>query len=218
MTTDQELERKFATILPCLNERQRRLLLAAEARSLGYGGISRVSRASGISRATIQTASKQLDSPLLPGGRVRSIGGGRKRVHDKDPAILEALERLIAPETRGDPMSPLRWTCKSTRHLAEALAQKGFTVSHRLVGEMLHHLGYSLQANAKTLGSSVLKCEAMGFLGLWPGCLPEVSSWSGPRRSLGRHPDQLSPSQQERLCGQRDDRSRLAPRRGDHRV
>ncbi|HKB38543.1 MAG TPA: ISAzo13 family transposase, partial [Gemmataceae bacterium] len=100
---------------------------------------------------TIQTAAKQLDAPLLPGGRVRGIGGGRKRVRDKDPAILKALERLIAPETRGDPMSPLRWTCKSTRHLAEALAQEGFTVSHRLVGEMLHHLGYSLQANAKTL-------------------------------------------------------------------
>src|SRR5512135_2487468 len=82
MTTNQELERKFATILPCLDERQRRLLLAAEARSLGYGGISRVSRAAGISRATIQTAMKQLDAPALPGGRVRNIGGGRKRIRD----------------------------------------------------------------------------------------------------------------------------------------
>jgi DDE family transposase len=151
MPTDQELGRKFATILPLLDERQRRLLLAAEARSLGYGGISRVSRASGISRATVQTALKQLDDPALPGGRVRGAGGGRKRVRDQDPAILEALERLIAPETRGDPMSPLRWTCKSTRHLADALAQQGFTASHRLVGEMLQHLGYSLQANAKAL-------------------------------------------------------------------
>jgi transposase len=151
MPTDQELAQKFATILPLLDERQRRLLLAAEARSLGYGGISRVSRASGVARATVQTAVKQLDAPALPGGRVRGVGGGRKRVRDKDPAILEALERLIAPETRGDPMSPLRWTCKSTRHLAEALAQQGFTASHRVVGEMLHHLGYSLQANTKTL-------------------------------------------------------------------
>jgi hypothetical protein len=151
MPTDKELGRKFATILPLLDERQRRLLLAAEARSLGYGGISRVSRASGISRATVQAALKQLDAPVLPAGRFRSIGGGRKRVRDKDPAILEALESLIAPETRGDPMSPLRWTCKSTRHLAEALAQQGFTASHRVVGEMLHHLGYSLQANAKAL-------------------------------------------------------------------
>jgi hypothetical protein len=151
MSTDQELERKFATILPLLDERQRRLVVAAEARSLGYGGISRVSRASGLARVTVQTALQQLDAPVLPAGRVRSVGGGRKRVRDKDPAILEALERLIAPETRGDPMSPLRWTCKSTRHLAEALAEKGFTASHRVVGEMLHFLGYSLQANAKTL-------------------------------------------------------------------
>jgi transposase len=151
MATDQDLEQKFATILPLLDERQRRLLLAAEARSLGYGGVSKISRASGISRATIQTASKQLDSPPLPSGRVRSVGGGRKRSCDKVPAMVEALEQLIAPEARGDPMSPLRWTCKSTRHLAEALEQRGFTASHRLVGEMLHHLGYSLQANAKNL-------------------------------------------------------------------
>jgi transposase len=151
MITDQGLEEKFATILPLLDERQRRLLLAAEARSLGYGGVSKISKASGISRATIQTALKQLDSPPLSSGRVRSAGGGRKKSRDKVPAMVEALEQLIAPETRGDPMSPLRWTCKSTRHLAEALQQQGFTASHRLVGEMLHHLGYSLQANAKNL-------------------------------------------------------------------
>ncbi len=151
MVTDQGLEQKFATILPLLDERQRRLLLAAEARSLGYGGVSKISKASGISRATIQTALKQLDSPPLPSGRVRSAGGGRKKSRDKVPAMVEALEQLIAPETRGDPMSPLQWTCKSTRHLAEALGQQGFTASHRLVGEMLHHLGYSLQSNAKNL-------------------------------------------------------------------
>jgi transposase len=151
MATDQDLEQKLATILPLLDERQRRLLLAAEARSLGYGGVSKISRASGISRATIQTALKQLDSPPLLSGRVRSVGGGRKRSRDKVPAMVEALEQLIAPEARGDPMSPLRWTCKSTRHLAEALEQRGFPASHRLVGEMLHHLGYSLQANAKDL-------------------------------------------------------------------
>jgi hypothetical protein len=151
MPTDRELEQKFATILPLLDERQRRLLLAAEARSLGYGGVSKISRVSGISRATIQIALKQLDSPPLPEGRVRDVGGGRKCSRDKAPAMVEALERLITPETRGDPMSPLRWTCKSTRHLAEALAQQGFTASHRLVGVMLHQLGYSLQANAKNL-------------------------------------------------------------------
>ena len=103
MANDQELERKLATILPCLDERQRRLLAAAEARSLGYGGITRVSKASGISRPTIQAALKQLDTPGLFGGRVRSIGGGRKKARDKTPAIRNALEQLIAPETRGDP-------------------------------------------------------------------------------------------------------------------
>ena len=147
MHDEHELHRKFASILPNLDERQRRLLAAAEARSLGYGGIRRVSRASGISHAAIQRALKQLDAPPLPPGRVRRPGGGRKKIRDKAPAILAALEELIAPETRGDPMSPLRWTCKSTRQLAEALAQRGFAVSHRVVGELLHHLGYSLQAN-----------------------------------------------------------------------
>jgi hypothetical protein len=151
MPDDLELQRKFAAILPNLDERQRRLLAAAEARSLGYGGIRRVSRASGISHAAIQRALKELDAPPPPPGRVRRPGGGRKRLRDKEPAILVALEGLIAPETRGDPMSPLRWTCKSTRQLAEALARRGFAVSHRVVGELLHHLGYSLQAMAKTL-------------------------------------------------------------------
>lgn len=150
MHDDRELQRKFASILPSLDERQRRLLAAAEARSLGYGGVRRVSRASGISHTAIQRALKQLDAPPPAAGHVRRPGGGRKKVRDKSPAILTALEELIAPETRGDPMSPLRWTCKSTRQLAEALAGRGFAVSHRVVGELLHHLGYSLQANAKT--------------------------------------------------------------------
>ena len=151
MHDDRALERKFASIMPCLDERQRRLLAAAEARSLGYGGIRRVSRASGLSHATIQKALKELDTPPGPEHRVRNPGGGRKKIREKTPAILDALETLIAPETRGDPMSPLRWTCKSTRQLAEALDRQGFSVNHRVVGELLHHLGYSLQAMAKTL-------------------------------------------------------------------
>jgi hypothetical protein len=106
MHDDPELQRKFASILPNLDERQRRLLAAAEARSLGYGGIRRVSRASGISHTTIRRALEQLDAPPPPTGHVRRPGGGRKRVRDKSPAILAALEGLIAPETRGDPMSP----------------------------------------------------------------------------------------------------------------
>src|SRR5512142_2387052 len=109
MHDDRALEQKFASILPCRDERQRRLLAAAEARSLGYGGIQRVSRASGLSHATIQKALKELDAPPQPGDRVRRSGGGRKKIREKVPAILDALETLIAPDTRGDPMSPLRW-------------------------------------------------------------------------------------------------------------
>jgi len=151
MHDDQELQRKFVSILPNLDERQRRLLADAEARSLGYGGIRRVSRASGISHATIQRAWKQLDTPPPAAGRVRRPGGGRQKIRDKDPAVLAALEELIAPETRGDPLSPLRWTCQGTRQLAEALTRREFAVSHRVVGELLHYLGSSLQANAQTL-------------------------------------------------------------------
>ena len=151
MDTDRELEREFASLFPCLDERQRRLFAAAEARSLGYGGISRVSRASGLSRVTIQEALKELDSPQPHPGRVRRPGGGRKKLRDSAPQLLKALEELIAPETRGDPMSPLRWTCKSTRQLSEALEERGLTASYHVVGRSLHHLGYSLQATAKTL-------------------------------------------------------------------
>jgi transposase len=151
MDTDQELERKFVSIFPCLDERQRRLFAAAEARSLGYGGITRVSRASGLSRVTVQKALRELDTPEVQASRVRRPGGGRKKLQDRLPHLLEALEELIAPETRGDPMSPLQWTCKSTRQLSEALAQRGLTASYHVVGQMLHDLGYSLQANAKTL-------------------------------------------------------------------
>src|SRR3954468_8147785 len=150
MDTDQELERKFVTLFPRLDERQRRLLAAAEARSLGYGGIRRVSRVCGLSHATIQKTLKELDPPPDSEGRVRRPGGGRKKLREKTPAILNALETLIAPETRGGPMSPLRCTGKRTRQLAEVLAKSGFALSHRVAGELLHHLGYSLQANSKT--------------------------------------------------------------------
>ena len=151
MDIGQELQRKFVTLFPCLDERQRRLLAAAEARSLGYGGISRVSRACGLSRVTIQGALEELDSPMPHPGRVRRPGGGRKKLRAPSPQLLKALEDLVAPETRGDPMSPLLWTCKSTRQLAEALEKRGLTAGYHVVGRMLHDLGYSLQAPAKTL-------------------------------------------------------------------
>ncbi len=151
METDTGLAEKFATILPHLNERQRRLLVAAEARALGRGGISRVARASGISRPTIQTALRELDQPAPVPHRVRHPGGGRKPARDTDPTLLADLEALVEPTSRGDPMSPLRWTCKSTRQLAEALKGRGHHVSHQLVAALLRAAGYSLQAPVKTL-------------------------------------------------------------------
>lgn len=144
---------KLRSILPYLDEKQRRILLACEARSLGYGGVSRVSRATGISRPTIHQGLKELEaSPLeQPASTIRRKGGGRKCIEEIDPSILQDLEKLVDPETRGDPMSALRWTCKSTRQLARLLRQQGHQVSHRVVAELLRANGYSLQANVKTL-------------------------------------------------------------------
>jgi transposase len=150
MEEDAALAQKFATLLPQLDERQRRLLLAAEARALGRGGITRVARAAGVSRPTITRGLAELDQPAAP-GRVRRPGGGRHRQRERDPALLAALEALVEPDTRGDPQSPLRWTCKSTRQLAAALTQQGHAVSEWTVRRLLHEADYSLQAPAKTL-------------------------------------------------------------------
>ena len=150
MDSDQVLADKFAAFLPHLDEKQRRLYAAAEARALGYGGITRVARASGLSRPTIYQGLRDLDQPPTP-GRVRRGGGGRPAIHDRDPALQGALDALIEPDTRGDPESPLRWTCKSTRQLAAALTAQGHPVSHSTVADLLRAADYSLQAPAKTL-------------------------------------------------------------------
>jgi transposase len=146
-----ELQTKWNFLMPHLDERRRRLMAAAEARVLGYGGIALVAKASGLSRTTVHKALEELETEPLASGRVRQPGGGRKRVKDQDPGLLVALEQLIDPGTRGDPMSPLRWTCKSTRQLALALTDQGHAISHTVVSELLQELGYSLQANAKTV-------------------------------------------------------------------
>jgi hypothetical protein len=151
MDTDTALAEKFAAILPYLNERQRRLLVAAEARALGRGGITRVARAAGLSRPTVQAALRELDQPVQAPERVRRPGGGRKKAQEIDPALLTDLEALVEPTTRGDPMAPLRWTCKSTRQLVDALKQRGHRVSHQLVADLLRAAGYRLQAPVKTL-------------------------------------------------------------------
>ena len=151
MITEKDLARKYASVLPFLDERQRRLVVAGDALVLGRGSVVRVSKASGISRPTIYKGMRDLRSGRPPDGRTRRRGGGRKRLSEKQPRILAALEALVDPATRGDPMSPLRWTCKSTRRLVDELARRGYKVSHTVAAEMLHDLGYSLQANVKAI-------------------------------------------------------------------
>ena len=117
---------------------------------MGRGGVTRVAVAAGVSRQTVHQALHELEAPPGQPGRVRRPGGGRKKTVAKDPGVVADLEALVDPQTRGDPMSPLRWTCKSTRQLALALAGTGHHVSHRLVAALLHQQGYSLQAAVKT--------------------------------------------------------------------
>jgi len=150
MIHEQDLQEKYAAIFPRLNERQRRLVAAADALCLGRGGVSQVARASKLSRTTIHRGIVELDTSAQGDTRIRHAGGGRQRVVEHNPALLTALEALVEPATRGDPMSPLRWTCKSTRQLAAALGQQGYTLRPPTVATLLYDLGYSLQANAKT--------------------------------------------------------------------
>jgi len=150
---EQVLAAKFGTILPHLDERQRRLLLAAEARSLGHGGVSLVARAAGVSRMTVTAGVDELDGGGQPmPGRARRPGGGRAPLTETDPGLLDALDALVEPETRGDPMTRLRWTTRSTRNLADELTSQGRVISHHSVGRLLTGpLRYSLQSNTKTV-------------------------------------------------------------------
>jgi transposase len=152
MCDEDTIRRRFELLAPSLDERTRRLTAAAEAQVLGFGGIAIVARATGISRETIRRGIEELKAPAgsHPGG-IRRPGGGRKKTVDVDPTLKEDLEKLISPTERGDPESPLRWTSKSVRHLAAELKRMGHQTSHRMVAELLHALGYSLQANRKTL-------------------------------------------------------------------
>ena len=147
----QVLVAKFAVIFPHLDERQRRLLMGAEARALGHGGIRMVARAAGVREATVSLGVDELEAGAEPLGRVRRPGGGRKRAADLDPGLLPALLALVEPDERGDPVSPLRWTTKSTRNLAGELTRQGHRVGADTVGDLLRAEGFSLQGNAKTL-------------------------------------------------------------------
>jgi transposase len=147
----QVLAAKFAAIFPHLDERQRRLLLGAEARALGHGGIRLVAGAAGVREATVSLGVDELEAGAEPLGRARRPGGGRKRAADLDPGLVPALRALVEPDERGDPMSPLRWTTKSTRNLADELTRQGHKVSADTVGDLLRAEGFSLQGNAKTI-------------------------------------------------------------------
>jgi Rhodopirellula transposase DDE domain len=147
--TEEALTAMFAVLSPHLDERQRRLLAGAQARALGRGGVAAVARAAGMSRSTVQIGTSEIDQGPELGRRVRRPGAGRPRVTDRDPGLLQALDDLVEPTARGDPMSPLRWTCKSTRNLAEELTAQGHPVSAKTVAGLLAEMGYSLQATSK---------------------------------------------------------------------
>jgi transposase len=145
------IKERFEALSPLLDERMRRLVAATEANLIGHGGVERVSKETGVSCRAIAKGRKELrDIGKIKAERIRKPGGGRKSLAEKTPALKEALESLVDPVTRGDPESPLRWTCKSVRNLAEKLKQQGYPVSHVVVSQLLKEMGYSLQANRKT--------------------------------------------------------------------
>jgi len=145
------IKRRYAAIRELLDERSRRLVVASEASVLGHGGISAVAQATGVSRPVIRQGLQELASGEGPAvGRIRREGGGRKRIIEQDTTLRRDLESLVEPTARGDPETPLRWTCKSVRRLAEELQRQGHTVSYPVVAEILGELGYSLQGNRKT--------------------------------------------------------------------
>src|SRR6266850_7365125 len=150
MAVPQGLVAKLGRVWPHLNERGRRMVAATEAVELGYGGVSVVSRACGLSRVTITQGIRELDEAPLPDGRVRRAGGGRKPLVERDRALVGVLESLVEPLARGDPESPLRWTCKSTRTLAQELTDRQHPISHETVARLLRDMDYSLQGNRKT--------------------------------------------------------------------
>jgi hypothetical protein len=152
----EQIELKYRSLASVLDERARRHWAATEARAYGWGGVSAVSDATGMSPNTIrkglaELVARESDPAAEVSARLRKPGGGRKRLTETDPQLSVALDRLVAPLTRGDPESPLRWTCKSTRHLAQELSRQGHPISARAVAHLLQVAGYSLQGNRKTL-------------------------------------------------------------------
>ena len=150
-----DFKKIFIMLIPFLNEQRRRLFVGAMAKIVGFGGISFVSAATGVSRRAIARGIEELDNPgAFDSDRIRKQGAGRKKTVNTDPTLMQDLESLIEPVTRGDPESPLRWTCKSVRRLSKELNQMGHQTSHRMVADLLHEMGYSLQSNRKTIEGS----------------------------------------------------------------
>ncbi len=175
-----ELTAKFESVWPLLDERLRRIMAASEAKALGYGGVSLVRHACGLSRKAISKGIREIEEGSAPPeGRIRRAGAGRKPLTVSDPRLVETLEAMIDQQTRGDPESPLRWICQSTRAIATALGRRHHPVSHAKVAQLLHGLDYSLQSNRKTeegrdhpdrdaqfryINAAVKRCLARG----WP--------------------------------------------------
>ena len=151
MIDELAIRQRFEALAPVLDERGRRRFAAAEAATAGFGGVSAVTRATGIARSTIGRGLVELGTGEAPAGdRVRKLGGGRKPLSEIDASLIDDLRALVEPETRGDPQSPLLWTCKSLRKLSQSLRDMGHRIGRTLVGELLHKLDYRLQANRKT--------------------------------------------------------------------
>ena len=151
MISEHDFQAKYAAIFPRLDAQQRRLIAAADALFLGRGGVATVERAAGLSRTNIHRGRAALEAGSTVDRRVRQVGGGRKRIAEQDPVLVQALEALVEPLTRGDPLSPWRWTCNSTRQLAEGLRQQGPPSSAPTVAALWHDVGDSLPAKTKTL-------------------------------------------------------------------
>ncbi len=168
---EEKIAERYRLMKPYLNERTKRIFLSVEATSQGWGGIKKVAEATGVHRNTISEGCKELREPKrLDKKRVRKPGGGRREIIEKDQTLLSDLEFLIEPTTRGDPMSPLRWTCKSTRNLAKELIKMGHKISHTRVAELLHQMDYSLQANKKTLEGNQHKDRNAQFKNIYKKC------------------------------------------------
>ncbi|MDP3012856.1 MAG: ISAzo13 family transposase [Candidatus Subteraquimicrobiales bacterium] len=153
MQSDILIKEKYKSILPLLGERERRIVLAADAKSMGRGGLSKVSKLSGVSRVTLNAGMQDLSQnpwEVIDIKKSRRPGGGRKKATEKDSTLAQVIEEIVSPHTMGDPMKPLLWTSKSLRKISAIAKERGYNVSHKLVGELLKELGYTLQSNRKT--------------------------------------------------------------------